>query len=79
MVIPNQPYTIMQFPGLLTEAIPFYGVVPLVFYFPEATPDEQAIILNHGAYIGKLVECFTYQIGRKGKDYSDSKLKFMTG
>lgn len=51
---------------LLTEVIPKYGKVAMLFYIPESAKDREAIvksILENGGNIVKFHECFTYQLG----------------
>jgi hypothetical protein len=33
-----------MFSGVLTEEIPIYGIVPLVFNFPTATKEDEELI-----------------------------------
>ena len=32
---------------------------------PQATPEDEEFILKHGGLMSTIVECFTYQIGKK--------------
>jgi hypothetical protein len=49
--------------ALLMENLPFFGLVPLVFYLPQGTPQEYLDeILAHGGQITNIVECFTIML-----------------
>lgn len=50
---------------IFTEVIPFYDRVPLVFFFPQATSDEEMFIKEHGGLLSNIVECYTIQIGKR--------------
>ena len=52
--------------NLLTEEIPKYGPVAMLFYIPESAPDREEIIdviRTNGGNIVKFHECFSYQLG----------------
>lgn len=51
---------------ILTEDIPIYGRVSLLFYIPETFKDRDTmvqLIKENGGNIVRFHECFTYQIG----------------
>jgi len=48
---------------LLQEKLPFFGNVPISFYLPPDTPQEQIdTILINGGQVSTIAECFTFQI-----------------
>ena len=52
--------------ALLSENIPKYGNVSLLFYIPESVADRDTIvelIVKHGGNIVKFHECISYQLG----------------
>jgi len=51
---------------ILTEDIPKYGTVSLLFFIPEAVKDRDTmveLIKENGGNIVQFHECFTYQLG----------------
>lgn len=54
---------------ILTEVIPKYGRVSLLFYIPETVKDRDTmieLIKQNGGNIVKFHECFSFQIGTPG-------------
>jgi len=54
---------------ILTEVIPKYGRVSLLFYVPETVKDRDTmieLIKQNGGNIVKFHECFSFQIGTPG-------------
>lgn len=55
--------------NILTEDIPKYGRVSLLFYIPETVKDRDTmvqLIRENGGNIVNFHECFTYQVGTPG-------------
>ena len=46
---------------ILVELLPLLGSVPMVFFLPSGTDQEQIdLVLSHGGQVSNIVECFTY-------------------
>jgi hypothetical protein len=46
---------------ILTEKLPLFGKVPLVFYLPPDTDQETIDLIKiNGGDVSKIVECFSY-------------------
>ena len=39
---------------------------------PQATTDEEEFIVQHGGLLSSIVECFTFQIGKRESSFKES-------
>ncbi|TNV81901.1 hypothetical protein FGO68_gene13785 [Halteria grandinella] len=51
----------------------------IVFFFPQATQEEEQFIKDHGGLLSNIVECFTQQIGKRGVDEIFNEGQFFPG
>ncbi|CDW75573.1 UNKNOWN [Stylonychia lemnae] len=47
------------------ENLPYYGLMPMVFFMPNISDDDKKFIELNGGLMSLIVECFTFQIGRE--------------